>query len=112
MKLYQFKRLIEKYSVPFTLLVETDGHYEVGEWVEGKSEDTEENGALVPLPSSLIYQSGGRLTQYDRHLYIEKEIPLKSKVLYKGVTYHVESKTPYADYADFNQYVLKANDAN
>ncbi|MFB8733891.1 hypothetical protein ACEQPO_08035 [Bacillus sp. SL00103] len=90
--------------------MQSAGDYDdLGRWQDGESITTK-RGALVVLPSQLIYQSGGRLTTFDRQLYINKsvEIPLKSKVIYKGSRYHVESMNPFEDYADFNSYILKA----
>jgi hypothetical protein len=111
MTLYKFKRLIEKYNVAFNLLQKSEGHYDdSGEWVEGLGDPEPGHGAIVPLPQSLIYQSGGALTQYDRNLYTDMVIPLQSKIDYKGVRYTVTSKTPFSDYADFNLYVLKSDD--
>lgn len=109
--IYRFKRLIEKYSVPFTLEVETTGsRNEIGEWVDGVPLITTQRGAIIPLTKSEIYQAGGRLTSADRTLIIDKKviIPLKSKVLYSGMTYHVEAMIPYGDYGDFNTYTLKS----
>lgn len=66
-------------------------------------------GALIPLPQRVIYQSGGRLTEADRMLYsLDFNIPLKSKIMHGDFVYHVESKTPFDAYADFATYTLKA----
>ena len=111
MSQFNFKRLIDKYSVMFELVIQDEGGYdELGRWQDGEAVTTTQKGALVVVPSQLIYQSGGRLTTFDRQLYISKsvEIPLKAKVIYKGNTYHVESMNPFEDYADFNSYILKA----
>ncbi|MBY8913309.1 hypothetical protein KY305_11215 [Bacillus sp. YC2] len=107
---FYFQDLITEYAVLFTLTTPADeGHYDdLGRWVSGESAISVESGALIPLPTQLIYQSGGRLTSYDRQLYINKNIPLKSRIEYDGVTYDVESKIPYSDYADFDSYILKA----
>lgn len=113
MPLYQFKRLIEKYNVSFVSMISdpSEGHYdESGEWVPGETTEVLGSGAIVPLSQSLIYQSGGALTQYDRNLYTGMAIPLQSKIIYQGVHYTVTSKTPFSDYADFNLYVLKSDD--
>lgn len=108
--IYRFKRLIDKYAVPFDLEIETVGYRDdLGEWQPGIKATTEQRGALVPLTQRQIYQSGGRYTDADRTLVISKSvvIPPKAKVHYKGQTYHVEALIPYEDYADFNSYSLK-----
>lgn len=111
MTMYAFKRLIDKYKVSFNLLQKSDGYYgDDGEWVPDEPVAIPASGALVPLPQSLIYQSGGALTQYDRNLYTGMTIPLQSKIVYQGVHYTITSKTPFSDYADFNLYVLKSDD--
>lgn len=109
-EIYRFKRLIDKYSVSFLLEIEGTGAFDdLGEWQEGESAKTSQTGALVPLTQRQIYQSGGRLTDADRTLIISKSvvIPPKSKVHYKGKTYHVEAMIPFEDYGDFNSYTLK-----
>ncbi|WP_239984874.1 hypothetical protein [Sporolactobacillus pectinivorans] len=112
MALYKFKRLIDKYNVGFKLMIDDPnaGHYDGGEWVPDDPAEIDGHGAIVPLPQSLIYQSGGTLTQFDRTLYTDMMIPLRSKVNYGEAHYTVVSKTPYSDYADFDQYVLKSDD--
>ncbi|MCK8098712.1 hypothetical protein ACL66B_14350 [Bacillus subtilis] len=105
-----FSDLIERYSVDFTLLIPSEeGSYDdLGEWVPPKPTKSDERGAIVPLQSQLIYQSGGRLTSMDRQLFIKNEIPLKAQVIFDGATFDVEAMTPYGTYADFNSYILKA----
>lgn len=110
-EIFQFKRLIQKYSVPFTLEIETAGtRNDIGEWVNGVPVTSTQRGAIIPLTKQEIYQAGGRLTSADRTLIIDKKvvIPLKSKVFYGGTTYHVEAIVPYGDYGDFNTYTLKS----
>lgn len=78
----------------------------------GPQRPTSGRGALIPLSQRVIYQSGGRLTESDRQLYsLDHNIPKKTKIMYKGETYHVESKLPLEDYADFSVYMLKGVDA-
>lgn len=108
--IYSFKRLINRYSVPFLLEIGTPGYRnDLGEWQEGVPITSEETGAIIPLTQRQIYQSGGSLKEADRTLIISSAvpIPLKSKVHYKGDTYHVEARIPFEDYADFNSYSLK-----
>lgn len=109
-KLYDFKRLITKYSVPFTLISTSEGAYVDGKYVEGTRTETALTGAIVPYSDSKIYQSGGFLTQKDRELYMKTPItaPLKAaKVSYKGDIYNIESNRDYGDYADAYIYSLK-----
>ena len=110
LKLYNFERLIEKYSVPFHLVVNTDGHYESGKWIDGEPIMQESCGAIVPMPNTKIYQSGGAYTTKDRQLIMRNTIPKalqSSKVCYKGNLYSIQSETDYVDYADVAVYTLK-----
>ncbi|WP_353856440.1 hypothetical protein [Bacillus sp. Bos-x628] len=105
-----FSDLIKRYSVDFTLLIPSEeGLYNnLGEWVPAKPISSTERGAIVPLQSQLVYQSGGRLTSMDRQLFIKNEFPLKAQVLFEGATFDIEAMTPFGTYADFNSYILKA----
>lgn len=109
MKLYNFKRLIQKYSVPFVVETERAGRYESGKWVEGGAVSREVAGAIVPLAERKVYSSGGYYTSKDRELYVVPSITDfdKSKVIYKGNVYRLEEETNYSDYADAAVYVLK-----
>lgn len=109
MKLYNFKRLIQKYSVPFVIETEQAGRYESGKWVEDGIVSREATGAIVPLAERKVYSSGGHYTSKDRSLYSVTRIEDfdKSKVVYKGNVYKVEEETDYSDYADAYVYVLK-----
>lgn len=116
MRLFEFKSLIEEYTVSFMIehpvvvdpkTVERDN---LGNPLKAPPNvPVEAKGALIPFPQRAIYQSGGRLTESDRTLYsLDQNIPIKSKILHDGLTYHVESKTPYDPYADFAVYTCKA----
>lgn len=109
-KLYNFNRLIEKYSVDFTLVTFSEGGYVGNEYVKGEEVQTPCRGAIAPMPNSKIYQSGGTLTTKDRQLFMRTpfEKPLtNAKVLFKGNTYNIEQSTDYGDYADAYIYNLK-----
>lgn len=109
MKLYNFTRLIRKYSVTFTLK-QKSGSYVYGKWVEGVPKTTEMRGAIVPMKARKVYGSGGTYTTQDRELYLTK--PLTGvlsdySVVYKGNTYAVEESLIFEDYADVAVYALK-----
>lgn len=109
MKLYDFKRLIQKYSVPFCLH-QTQGAYVGGKWQQSGEKVQPMSGAIVPIKDSKIYASGGTYTLKDRELYLTT--PLKGqlsdyKVIYKGNAYRVEEGQNFEDYADAAVYVLK-----
>lgn len=110
-KLYDFDRLIKKYSVTCSLLAESaGGSYEGGEWIPNPAPPEETvTGALIPMSDRKVYQSGGTYTESDREFITRTEIPLEPAhhIGYKGVKYKVESNTDYSDYAGFYAYNLK-----
>ncbi|MFT8928526.1 MAG: hypothetical protein ABF969_04235 [Sporolactobacillus sp.] len=111
MPMFDFSDMLAEYSLPLTMLQpEMPGHHdENGEWVPGSDPvEVPITGALIPFSQNEIYQSGGRLTQSDRQLLIDRaDIPMKTMIVHDGQKYSVEGKTPYSDYADFDQYELK-----
>ncbi len=109
-KHYRFKRLIDKYSVSFTVQKLSEGYYDedTGEYVEGSDESVQMKGAITPVKSELIYRSGGRLTAEDCLLYVLEPLEYKTRILYKGKVYSVEAAEDYSDFADFHYYILKA----
>ena len=109
MKLYDFSRLIRKYSVEFSL-TKSQGEYVGGKWEQTEEAVEKMNGAIVPMSDRKIYTSGGTYTQGDRELYLTK--PLTGDlsdftVLYKGNTFKVEESRNFGDYADVYIYILK-----
>lgn len=110
MKLYNFSKLINKYSATFRLVKEASGHFDKGKWIEDESQEVEMRGAIVPLSDRKIYGSGGTYTSQDRELYLSQ--PLKGslsdfKVVYKGNSYAIEDSRDFEDYADVAVYTLK-----
>ena len=110
MKLYNFTKLIKKYSVDFTLVQIQDGAYISGRWVAGGEVKTEMRGAIVPLSDRKVYSSGGTYTSQDRQLFLTK--PLNGslsafRVIHNKNTYAVEDGRNFEDYADVAVYTLK-----
>lgn len=108
-KLYNFRRLINKYSVDFCLH-RTQGQYVYGKWVMGGELVENMRGAIVPMSHKKIYHSGGTYSADDRELYLTKplELPLSDlKVVYGGNTYAVEQGRNFEEYADVAIYNLK-----
>ncbi len=109
-KLYNFTRLIDKYSCVFTLITKNEGTYEGGLYVDGEPATQEMTGAIVPMSSKKIYSSGGTYTAQDKQLFMHAEIPaalLGSQVKYKNCLYNIEEDADYSDFADVWEYVLK-----
>lgn len=109
-KIYDFTRLINKYSTDFTLITPSEGVYEGGVYKDGEAVHTALRGAIVPMSERKAYQSGGNYTAEDKELYMIKRINkalLGGKVLYKGRYYCIEEETDYSDFADAYKYVLR-----
>lgn len=114
-KLYNFIRLINKYSQAFTVEVEQGGTYDGGIYQPAEPQVYELTGAIVPLGESKIYHSGGAYTAQDRDLYMHTPIPdaLKQGVVrYKGNKYTIEELTDFDEYADAYIYRLKRVNIN
>lgn len=110
MKLYNFNRLINKYSCDFTLVTRERGSYDGGIYTAGAETETAMRGAIVPLSERKVYQSGGHYTSEDRDLYMRSPItePLEDcRVKYKGKTFSVEEEQDFSEYADVWEYVLR-----
>lgn len=114
---FEFVDMIKEYSVTFQMeypgtTTEPKQYDDLGKVInKGDDVPTTGEGALIPLSHRQIYNSGGRYTEGDRQLYTtDHNIPPKTKIFYKGMTYSVESKVPWEDYADFSQYMLKGVD--
>lgn len=109
-KLYDFRRLVTKYSNSFTLVRKAEGSYQNGRYQEGEETQETKRGAIIPFTQRKIYQSGGYLTATDRQLYMLERIEgalTGAKVIYKGKTYSIEEDTDYTDFSDVSVYILK-----
>lgn len=109
MKLYNFVRLIEKYSVDCQLINIAEGHWEAGEWVDGETTTTDIRGAIVPITEKRINNSGGDYKQGDCEFISAEPLKLNSDtfILYKDKKYKIEETTDYSDYADFYNYIAR-----
>ena len=109
MKLYNFKRLIRKYSVTFCLH-RKQGGFVAGKWEDGGEIVTDMRGAIVPMSDRKIYDSGGTYTEKDRELFLSNPLPeplSALKVVFKDNAYSVENGRNFEDYADAAVYDLK-----
>lgn len=110
-KLYNFERLIQKYSVDFIIETEGEGgQYIGGKYVPAEAASLQCRGAIVPMSESKVYQSGGTYTAKDRQLFMRQPIRsalTKAKVIYKGNRYNIEQETNFEDYANAYIYLLK-----
>ena len=96
--IYDFTRLLEKYSVSCELIREGGGgSYVGGNWLPEPAAPPEMvKGAVIPMKDQKVYQSGGTYTQGDREF-----------ITLARIKYHVESENDYSIYAGFHDYNLK-----
>lgn len=119
MGLYNFKKLISKYSKGIvTALIETDGYYDMsdsGRWKDGvKKELRLIPAAIVPMTrDDLKFDEGGHYSKDNRKLYcyqsLEKGTIIKN-LQSKGIekTYKILAEKDYSDYDDnLHIYILE-----
>lgn len=109
--MFNFYNLITKYGVWFEC-INAKGGYVDGEWQSGQKSVTPCFGAIVSLPESKLYQSGGTLTTQDRNLYMVEPLPVSWKdctVRHGGNEYRVEADSANGNetFTGVYSYVLK-----
>lgn len=109
-----FKDVIDQQGVPFIAHLKTDGGYLDGEWVEGKKEDKECFGVLLPLAAgtqsvgeSLTYAENGVYSLKDQKLLTTDVLPTGTLITYKGRTYTIQDFKDLSDYTDVNIYIAR-----
>lgn len=109
MKLYNFARLIQKYTVNCQLVSFQEGHWSAGVWQEGQQSISDIRGAIVPISEKRINNSGGYYKQGDCEFITLQTIEINSDtfLVYKDKKYKLQDTTDYSEYADFNTYVAR-----
>ena len=109
MSLYNFERLIKKYSVECKLITLANGSWKAGTWQEGAKSETDISGAVVPITENRIQSSGGSYKQGDCEFITTQPIEITSDTFLEvhDKKYKLETSTDYSDYADFYIYVAR-----
>lgn len=109
MKLYNFARLIKKYTVSCQLVDIAEGSWQAGLWIEGKTTTQDISGAIVPITEKRIQNSGGSYKQGDCEFITTQPLVIHSNtyIIHKDKKYKLEDNTDYSDYADFNTYIAR-----
>lgn len=108
--MYDFNRLIEKYSTQFQFKGTSGGNYIGGIFIPAEVGLAQMMGAIVPIKAQKIYQSGGTLTSKDKQLFSSAQLAGSldgAKIIYKGNSFSIEQDTDYSDYSDIYVYLLK-----
>lgn len=111
--IYDFSRLISKYSNDIEVVKMQKGQYVNGRFVPSETVTGRIRGAILPIKTEKIYQSGGTLISSDRQLYTKVSLGenLSSlKIRYKEKEFKVEEDTNYSDYAGVYVYLLRRMD--
>lgn len=110
MQYFNFQRLIKKYETNFTLITQSDGKYEYGEWVEGEKKQDNLKGAIISHKESKIFRAEGTLKAKDKRLFMTQPIEKAlegAKVIYNGSVYNVEDCSDNAIFTGVYAYTLK-----
>lgn len=107
--MYDFSRLIRKYSVSCEVIKAGKGRWEAGEWKETEETRRSFRCAIIPMTERRINNSGGDYKTGDCNIISMKPLQLDTDVfiLYKRKTYKVEESSDYSDYSNFCSYVGK-----
>lgn len=108
-KIYNFNRLVTKYSNDITVNTVGSGTYIAGRYEPGEMTTTVVRGAVIPYSTSKIYQSGGNIKTSDMQLYALEPITFdldNVKIQYQDKVFKVEQDTDYSDFSDVFVYKL------
>jgi len=108
---FDFSRLIVKHSTSFTVIEETEGHYDQdngGVWVPGTEQESTVTGAVLPLSSDeLRYDQNGTYATADRKIYIYTELKKGQRVIHNGKEYTIHEDKNYSPQAGVYIYYAK-----
>lgn len=108
MNMYNFSRLISKYSRPTNLIIGAgDGEWIDGELVEGQPQTEKINLAIIPFDVKTIAQLGGQVTSADAQIYSLTELKHGDKIEQSGQKYTVDTSANFTAYGDFYRYIAK-----
>lgn len=111
MQYFDFKRLINKYSRSFVMLIPTDGYYnDSGDWETGKPLKVDVTGAIISTGNRKMYRSDGTLHQKDMILHMLQPITYAlegARVFFNGDVYGVESDMVNAEFTGVYSYILR-----
>ena len=109
--LYNFARLINKYSSEFSAITLTEGYYnDVGDYVKGETMITPLKGAIISHSENKVFRSEGALTEKDKRLFMLKPIDNKlhgARVIYEGNAYDLNSSVDNSKFTGVYAYNLK-----
>ncbi|MFJ7841587.1 hypothetical protein ACIQXG_19325 [Lysinibacillus sphaericus] len=109
MSIYNFTRLIRKYSTDVTFIIGvTEGVWnDDGECVGGERITENRTCAVIPFDVKTIAQLGGVVTQSDRQVYSLTPFKHDDKFEHQGMKYKIDTSIDFTAFGDFYRYVAK-----
>lgn len=108
MSMYNFSRLIKKYSRPTILHGElTEGEWINGKWVDGKPSQEIILLTIIPFDIKTIAQLGGTVTSADAQIYSLSVLKHGDKIEQDEEKYTVDISANFKPYGDFYRYIAK-----
>lgn len=108
MSMYNFSRLIKKYSRPTILHGETtEGAWVGGKWIEGVASQETISLTLIPFDVKTIAQLGGLVTNADVQIYSLTALKHGDKIEQGSSKYTVDTSANFTAYGDFYRYIAK-----
>ena len=108
MNMYNFSRLIKKYSRPTILHGEaTEGGWVNGKWVDGEPSQETISLAIIPFDIKAVAQLGGLVTNADAQIYSLVVLKHGDKIEQNGNKYTVDTSANFKPFGDFYRYIAK-----
>lgn len=108
--MYNFKRLIEKYTIVKPKKVVVTGSYNQnagGVWQETQT-TMEIDGAITPINEALLDSESATYMTTDKMLYCHEDLNVNDKVQHKGINYTIFQTKDFSDYdPSLRIYVLR-----
>ncbi|KAB8139268.1 hypothetical protein F9U64_01190 [Gracilibacillus oryzae] len=117
--MYNFDLIIDKYSLPFIAIIETDGGWKDGHYVEPSKQPVEHRGAILPLSDEdRRFDDGGTFTFEDKKIITQANLSKGTHVQTLDdegepiEEYEIINKRPYKPYSNFYVYQCKQVNLN
>lgn len=112
MQYFDFRDLVEQYSVDFEAEIPSDGGEwnESGDYVAGQPKKVTLHGAIIAHRENKVFRSEGRITTQDKALYMLQ--PLENslqgaKVLHEGKWYSIGGSLENSEFTGVWAYNLQ-----
>lgn len=115
MQIFNFSRLVNKFSRKITVITNSKGDFDSkGDWIEGEEKRTVIKGAVIRHRANKIYNSNGLLTDDDYAMYLIEKPPfdlIGSTVIVDNQKFKVQSKLDNSEFTgvwSFNIHYVSA----